>query len=242
MMASQITPTGMVAYSATNPLDQIPVGPQVFPFGAPTVDQSQVEPYQASVYSPGIKSSQMQIPDSTYQSVGDASNYMTQVQAVDSLPAANYDASALAPQYQMAEAQPAAEAVYDAGAYQTGVQYAEGYNTGYQYRTVLKPVVKTEYQTVVKYKPVTKTTLVPKVTTKYVPVAKTVANPAASTIGNLPQQSLALSQANPLAGSALQGSALSPQTMAMPTVGADPHFVHNYPIYENDPRRKAGII
>ena len=174
--------------------------------------------------------------------------------AADALPAANYDATALASdaamnydasalaQYQMAEAQPAAEAVYDAGAYQTGVQYAEGYNTGYQYRTVLKPVVKTEYQTVVKYKPVTKTTLVPKVTTKYVPVAKTVANPAASTIGNLPQQSLALSQANPLAGSALQGSALSPQTMAMPTVGADPHFVHNYPIYENDPRRKAGII
>ena len=264
MMASQITPTGMVTYSATNPLDQIPVGPQVFPFGAPTVDQSLVEPYQASVYSPGIKSSQMQIPDSTYQSVGDASNYMTQVQAADSLPAANYDASALAPQYQtpvapqyqmpvapqyqMPEALPpvnydptamAADALpmanYDASAlaaqYQGGAEalstvgaqqgaYASAAAAealpqapaGYEYRTVLKPVVKTTYQKVTKLKPVVKTSYVPQ--TKYVP---RVVNSGVQGVSTLDQQSLALSQTAPLSSS-VQSSVMNvaPQPMEAP--------------------------
>ena len=270
MMTSQIMPTGMVTSSPTNPLDQIPVGPQVFPFGTPIESQSQVEPYLASNYPTGIKSSQT--ADATYQTLGDASNYITQVQGVDALPAANYDVTALGAdalpatnydvtalganalpaanydtsalaQYQMAEALPAAEGVYDAGAYQTAAQYTEGYAAGYQYKTVLKPVVKTGYQAVVKYKPVTKTTYVPKVTTKYVPVAKNVANPAVSTLGTVPQQSLALTQTTPLAASSLQGSSILPQPMAMPPlpIGGDSHFVSNYPIYENDPRR-TGIL
>ena len=281
-MTSQITPTGMVTYSQTNPLDQIPVGPQVFPFGTPTVEQSQVEPYLASNYA--ANSAQIEAPDVAYQSIGNAAN-MTQVQTVESLPAANYDASALAQyqvmdtlpavdqtalvsealpavdygatalasdaavnydasalaQYQVAEALPMAEgAAYDAGAYQTAAQYTQGYTTGYQYRTVLKPVVKTSYQAVVKYKPVTKIGYEPRITTKYVPVAKPVVNQGVSTIGTVPQQSLALSQTTPLASS-LQSSTLATQPMAIPTtpmpVGGDNHFVYNYPIYENDPRR-----
>ena len=285
---SQMMPTGMVTSSPTNPLDQIPVGPQVFPFGTPTESQSHVEPYLASNYPGGIKSSQIQTTDATYQTV-DATNYITQVQAVDALPATNYDVTALATdalpaanydvtalatdalpavnydataiaaealpvanndasalaQYQMVEALPAAEGVYDAGAYQTAAQYTEGYATGYQYRTVMKPVVKTGYQTVVRYKPVTKTTLVPKVTTKYVPVTKNAVNPAVSTLGTVPQQSLALTQTTPLVASSLQTSAITPQPIAMTasplSMGGDSHFVSNYPIYENDPRR-TGII
>ena len=273
-MTSQMMPTGMVTSSPTNPLDQVPVGPQIFPFGTPTVAQSQVEPYLASNYPSGIKSSQIQTADTTfqtteaYQTLGDTQNYINQVQTVDAYPASNYDVTALATdalpvenydataiatealpieaQYQMAEALPQAEAaVYDAGAYQTGLQYAEGYTTGYQYRTVLKPVVKTGYQAVVKYKPVKKIGYVPKVTTKYVPVAKNVVNPAVSTLTTTPQQSLALTQTTPLVASPLQTSAIVPQPVPMtPTpmaIGGDSHYVHNYPIYENDPRRK-GII
>ena len=44
---------GMVAYSAANPQDEIPVGPQVFPYGNPQNIESQVEPYLASGYNAG---------------------------------------------------------------------------------------------------------------------------------------------------------------------------------------------
>ena len=45
-----LQPTGMVTTSATNPLDEIPIGPQVFPYGTPSLTQSQVEPYLATNY------------------------------------------------------------------------------------------------------------------------------------------------------------------------------------------------
>jgi hypothetical protein len=312
MMTSQILPTGMVTTSPTNPSDQIPVGPQIFPFGTPTVEESQINPYQSTNYAQGL-TTQVQtsvLPDTTYQTVGaDASTYVTQYQASDALAGVNYDASALGQvqtvdalagvnydtaalgqvqtvdalaganydaaalgQYQVAEA-----GAYDLGAYQAAAageyqaaQVGQVAPAGYTYRTVMKPVVKTGYQTVVKYKPVTKTQYVPRLTTKYVPVDQAQALSAVQGVSAvqgslnpaLSAQSLALSQTTPLAASALQtpGVAVAPQPLAMTTpmplaastmplttpapvaIGGDNHFVSNYPIYENDPRRLGGAI
>jgi len=312
MMTSQILPTGMVTTSPTNPSDQIPVGPQIFPFGTPTVEESQINPYQSTNYAQGL-TSQVQttaLPDTTYQTVGaDASAYVSQYQASDALAGVNYDASALTQyqtvdplaqvnydtaasgqvqtvdalaganydaaalgQYQVAEA-----GAYDLGAYQAAAageyqaaQVGQVAPAGYTYRTVMKPVVKTGYQTVVKYKPVTKTQYVPRLTTKYVPVDQAQALSAVQGVSAvqgslnpaLSAQSLALSQTTPLAASTLQtpGLAVAPQPLAMTTpmplaasttplttpapvaIGGDNHFVSNYPIYENDPRRLGGSI
>ena len=319
MMTSQILPTGMVTTSPTNPSDQIPVGPQIFPFGTPTVEESQINPYQSTNYAQGLTTTQVQtsvLPDTTYQTVGaDASTYVTQYQASDALAGVNYDASALTQyqtvdplagvnydtaalgqvqtvdalaganydaaalgQYQVAEA-----GAYDLGAYQAAqvgqvaaageyqaAQVGQVAPAGYTYRTVMKPVVKTGYQTVVRYKPVTKTQYVPRLTTKYVPADQAQALSAVQGVSAvqgslnpaLSAQSLALSQTTPLAASTLQtpGLAVAPQPLAMTTpmplaastmplttpapvaIGGDNHFVSNYPIYENDPRRLGGAI
>ena len=45
--------SGMVEPSATNPLDKVPIGPQVFPFGTPSENQSQINPYYATNYQAG---------------------------------------------------------------------------------------------------------------------------------------------------------------------------------------------
>lgn len=254
---SQMLPTGMVTSSPTNPLDQVPVGPQVFPFGTPQTAQSIAEPYQASNYLPGIKSSQLLTTgvDTTYQTVAQTPELVTEYQVTQ--PSVQYqtvEAVASEPtltEYQVAEALPVTnvetiqQGVYDASALQ-----AAQYQTGYQYRTVMKPVVRTGYQTVVNYKPVVKTGYVPRVTTKYVAVPTNaqvqgslvnsalvvnpaLVNPPLQAVTPVVQQSL-LVPTTPLAATVqTPAMSLAPQALAMSTtpVSAGEHFVRNYPIY-----------
>ena len=60
--------SGMVAASPTNPLDEIPIGPQVFPYGTPSLTQSQVEPYRATNYGKVSTVTTEAYPSTVYQS------------------------------------------------------------------------------------------------------------------------------------------------------------------------------
>ena len=150
-MIQQFTPnvSGMATYSATNPLDEVPVGPQVFPYGTPQVTQSMVEPYAATNYASQLQTAEIgEYPSS---SVLQDANIVQQ----NVLPAASNI------QYVQGAAP---EITYDAGALQTG---------GLTYQAASAPMtsgVTTSYQTVVRYKPVTRTVMTPRVTTKYVQV------------------------------------------------------------------------
>ena len=66
--------SGMVAPSATNPFDEVPIGPQVFPFGTPSVNQSQINPYYATNYQTGQTAANV-IPST--EQVYPATNYKT---------------------------------------------------------------------------------------------------------------------------------------------------------------------
>ena len=162
-MMQQFTPTssGMVTHSMVNPTDEIPVGPQVFPYGTPQMSQSDVNPYMATNYQTTASTA---IPTTT------------SVQYVE-------------PPVQYVE-QPVQQV------YQT-------------------PAVQTQYQKVIRYKPVTKTIYVPKVVTTYAP-----ANSA------LP--------GSVMPGSVLTGS-VNPSVVPQPVMPASPvvtnqHFVSNYPV------------
>ena len=116
----QPTSSGMVTHSAVNPTDEIPVGPQVYPYGTPQIAESNVNPYLSTTYQKAITA----IPTATNVEV------VQPVAAVQEV-------------------------------YQT------------------PPVIsRIGYQKVVRYKPVTTTTLVPQVFTSYVEApANRVVNP-----------------------------------------------------------------
>ncbi len=116
----QPTSSGMVTHSAVNPTDEIPVGPQVYPYGTPKLAETNVNPYLSTTYQKAITA----IPTATNVEV------VQPVAAVQEV-------------------------------YQT------------------PPVIsRIGYQKVVRYKPVTTTTLVPQVFTSYVEMpANSVVNP-----------------------------------------------------------------
>ena len=243
-MIQQFAPnvSGMVTYSAANPLDEIPVGPQVFPYGTPQVTQSMVEPYAATNYASQLQTAEIgEYPSS---SVLQDANIVQQ----NALPAAS----------NIEYVQGAApEITYDAGALQTG---------GLTYQAASAPMtssVTTSYQTVVRYKPVTRTVMTPRVTTKYVQVPVNTGaqfNPVGQSVLPVGQtglpvgqsvlpgvQNLAASQGIPMV-QGLQTSALGPvapamiplssgqlaQPLGVPPYNTSSHFVRNYPVYEND--------
>ena len=243
-MIQQFTPnaSGMVTYSAANPLDEVPVGPQVFPYGTPQVTQSMVEPYAATNYASQLQTAEIgEYPSS---SVLQDANIVQQ----NVLPAASNI------QYVQGAAP---EITYDAGALQTG---------GLTYQAASAPMtsgVTTSYQTVVRYKPVTRTVMTPRVTTKYVQVPVNTGaqfNPVGQSVLPVGQsvlpvgqsvlpgvQNLAASQGIPMV-QGLQTSALGPvapamiplssgqlaQPLGVPPYNTSSHFVRNYPVYEND--------
>ena len=200
--------SGLVAPSATNPLDEVPIGPQVFPFGTPTAAQSQVNPYTATNYQAGqtaqnvIQSTTQAYPATAYQS-----------SATQILDTGAYQTSEVIPTtYQNASVQ---QGVIDASAYN---QLGEAVTASVGYQTVPTTSLTNGYQTVVNYKPVTKTVMVPKVVTKYVPM------PVNSSV------------TGPMTNSMFQETPLPPVP-----IGRGDHYVSNYPIYENDPRRIGRI-
>ena len=236
-MIQQFTPnaSGIVTYSAANPLDEVPVGPQVFPYGTPQVTQSMVEPYAATNYASQLQTAE--IGEYQSSSVLQDANIVQQ----NVLPAASNI------EY-VQGATP--EITYDAGALQTG---------GLTYQAASAPMtsgVTTSYQTVVRYKPVTRTVMTPRVTTKYVQVPVNTGaqfNPVGQSVLPVGQsvlpgvQNLAASQGIPMV-QGLQTSAFGPvapamiplssgqlaQPLGVPPYNTSSHFVRNYPVYEND--------
>ena len=179
-MMQEYTPemSGTITHSATNPLDEIPVGPQQFPFGDPQSVQSDVEAYAASNYQTTPTSFSTQLPTTT--------DYQTQFQDVSTYQSNEYPTTNYATSSSVQYTQPVQEVNYNV---------TETPTTS----------VSTQYQTVTRYKPVTKTVYVPKTVTTYTQ------------------------------GSGVQGGF---NLLPLPPVVPGEHFVSNYPIYENDPRRR----
>ena len=207
--------TGMITTSPTNPLDEIPVGPQIFPFGTPTDTESRVNPYQSINYQQGL-TTQIQTPEiypsNTYQTINTPITYYNE-------PSIKYQTT----------------------------QYLPSTNIGTVHNL---GVVSTEYQTVVSYKPVSKTVFVPLIRTKYIAVpddGTDVINPPIPTPNPEVQQPLSLPSTVPLPApvqapimSILPPPVTPPPTSIITSFNTpfqQGNFVSNYPIYENDPRR-----
>ena len=105
-------------------------------------------------------------------------------------------------------------------------------NLDYGNYQVTSAPLTTSYQQVstIKHVPVTRIRHVPVLTTRYVP--------STSVVG---QQAVVSSQVPTMGGSFVQPQlGVVPQQLAAPlSPQGDNHFVNNYPIYENDPRRVA---
>ena len=152
--------SGMVAHSAVNPTDEIPVGPQVYPYGTPKLAESTVNPYLSTNYPQAIQTAQ--VATTQYQTT--AIPTATSVELVQPV-------SAVQEVYQTAAVETPAAAVATQVVETPVAAVQEVYQT--------PPVVsQIGYQKVIRYRPVTKTTLVPRVTTSYATVpANTVVNP-----------------------------------------------------------------
>jgi len=247
-----LTPTGMITTSATNPRDEIPIGPQVFPYGTPSVLESKVEPYQATNYQTGGLTTTQYSTAEAYP----ATSVQTSALATEAYPATTIQSTAVATEAYPTTTSTAIATEYPATSvaqtYETTtpVSYVGDYQaTDYQvaapnYQAISTPVPQvsyqpvTRYQNVVKYRPVTKTVYVPKLVTKYVPApietvtplpGQTVPLPAPVEIPPIPATSRVF---QPMATNAMVFNSPMPTPM-----GEQSHFVNNYPIYENDPRR-----
>ena len=223
-MMTEYTSTGMIARSLQNPLDEIPVGPQVFPYGTPTLAESRIEPYQSTNYENLYSSNNIQqgntFPSTNYQVTN---NYINNYTPIDS-----------------------------------NVQT----NIGTNYQTYNVPVTK--YQSVISYKPVSKTVMVPKVINKMIPISdyegqtsSSSINPKVQTPNPIVQQPLppqeafdnkpmieseTPSQPNikaPIMPLVFNNNQSIPPNPISPiiTIYNDPHFIRNYPIYENDQKK-----
>jgi hypothetical protein len=253
--------TGMITTSPTNPLDEIPIGPQTFPFGTPTIGKSNVEPYISTNYknnnsSTIIKSTQV-YPATNYQNV--LSTYSNKYQTNEEYPVTNYQASTIKHEY-------TDMAVYPSIKYEKVItpKYEEiPKNTYYlgetsKYQAVSTPILTTSYQTITSYKPVVKTVLVPRITTSYIPnpygnlVETRVVNPPISTPEPQAQRPLYSPETVPLPAPVLAPFVpLGPPPAPKPAptispmqiqVQDDSHYISNFPIYETDPKRSEYYI
>ena len=145
------TSSGMITHSATNPTDEIPIGPQIYPYGTPQLSQSTIEPYMGTDYNTGFASEVPITGDYQLGGVQTTTEYMQ--------PEVQYETSQYetytAPQVSYGET----PLTYDTGAYQTTEYQGAGYET------YSAPNLSTS----IRYQPVTETVMVPKVTTSYVP-------------------------------------------------------------------------
>ena len=252
-MSISYQPTGMITTSTTNPLDEIPIGPQKFPFGTPTVVSSDVKPYLATNYknentSKIIQSAQT-YTSTNYENI--TPKYTDEHQVNDAIPtinkepypAANYEKVSTSKYITTTQNE-----TYNLDEYQLGAT---------KYETVSPPIMNTSYQTVITYKPIKRTILVPSLTTSYIPVVDNlvetrVINPPIPTPDPYAQRSLSSFPAPqtvplpapvraPFVPLTSQAPKLTPIITPLP-IPEDPHYVSNYPIYEADPRRTEFYI
>ena len=118
--------SGMFAPSATNPLDEVPIGPQIFPFWTPSVNQSQVNPNYVTNYQTGqtagnvIQSTKQVYAPTTYQTSAPQVIETGAYQTAEAYPATTYQTAATTQVIDTGAYQTeAVQQVVDAGAYQT---------------------------------------------------------------------------------------------------------------------------
>ena len=175
----QPTSSGMVTHSAVNPTDEIPVGPQVYPYGTPQIAESNVNPYLSTSYQktitaiPTATNVEVVQPVTTVKEVAVATPVVqTPVAAVQEVAVATpVVQTPVAVVQEVAVATPVVETPVAA------VQQA------YQSPLLVSQI---GYQKVMKYVPVAKTALVPRVTTSYatVPVG-TIVGDVGTVVGNV---------------------------------------------------------
>lgn len=173
----QINPSssGMVTSNPINPTDEVPVGPQEFPFGsADMLAASKVQPYAATNYKQGVEIQGAGLTPEAAEALK-AQGYGTanfeqanivqtnvvpvtqtvqtvNTSSVEDYPVTNYQKTEVIPEVNYQEVIPE-------------VQTTEVVQT----QPVVTPEVKTGSKTIITYKQVPKTVMVPKVVTTYVP-------------------------------------------------------------------------
>lgn len=259
-MISSFSSKGMVTISHNNPLDEIPIGNQIFPYDTPTIEESQVGPYQTTDYLKGVSSRVIQFseayPTSNYQikSLNNTAGYQT----TETYPLTNYKSPIITNEYKTNSAYPltnkivktsTSQETYDLGNY----KLPDNEIKQRDYTIVNVPTLSTTYKTVASYKPASRTIYTPRISTTYLsvpvttPVDTTPINPPIPSPSPIVHQSLSSSQIVPLPAPVMAPlQPLAPQQYPKPIqvsilIQDDSHYVSNYPIYENDPRKSEFI-
>ena len=258
---SEYLSTGMITRNTTNPLDEIPVGPQVFPFGTPTLEKSNVEPYQSTNYGYTTNSTHFQ-KENVFQAKNNQETNDYQTTSFQTKEIAKED-------YQINEYKN-----YEVNNYTAS-------NISLVNNDVNFP--STKYQLNISYKPAIKTLMIPMLISKYVPVSPNEGvqtsssdiNPPSSIPDPFAQQSLPMKESELLSSpfphtkeALIKPLQQKPENISMVPLMPkpenismvpllpkpenismvpipildNPHFVRNYPIYENDRRRISSNI
>ena len=173
----QPTSSGLVTHSAVNPTDEIPVGPQVYPYGTPKLAESRVNPYLSTSYQKTITA----IPTATNVEVVQPVTTVKEVAVAT--PVVQTPVAAV---QEVAVATPVVQtpvAVVQEVAVATPVVPVAAVQQAYQSPLLVSQI---GYQKVMRYVPVAKTALVPRVTTSYatVPVG-TIVGDVGTVVGNV---------------------------------------------------------
>ena len=175
----QPTSSGMVTHSAVNPTDEIPVGPQVYPYGTPQIAESNVNPYLSTTYQKAITA----IPTATNVEVVQPVTTVQEVAVatpVVQTPVAAVQEVAVATPVVQTPVAAVQEVAVATPVVQTPVAAVQ--------QVYQSPLLVSQigYQKVMKYLPVAKTALVPRVTTSYatVPVG-TIVGDVGTVVGNV---------------------------------------------------------
>ena len=184
MMEYNPSSSGIVTQNPLNPLDEIPVGPQEFPYGIPnTFTDSNIQPYAATNYNEGVDIQNTFTdlsPDTlnTLQPQGygtaDLNLGDTLLQQTIVLPENNIYQTTT--NYENIEAYPTTNyeiTIPETTTYTVPELTQQYVEPTVHYESINPPTttVETNYNLTTSYTPVTKTVLVPRVVTTYIPMS-----------------------------------------------------------------------
>ena len=231
MLLPQQTSTGLVASSSINPSDEIPIGPQIFPYGNPSIARSNIEPYIATDYrTNGTNNFENLYPTNNYRK----NSISSKNQSKDAFQAIGYGTTQTPN--------------YDSNSYKT-IEFEK------KEHNLINPNISTitnGYQLVTSYRPVSTTTYTPIVKTSYVPVTITTVDGVEINSSNSFFENSQISPNTvPLPAPVQVSDIPIPKPKPIPQASLVPfiyvpqphsHYVSNYPIYDEESRRIRSYI
>ena len=230
MIIPKQTSTGLIGTSTVNPLDEIPIGPQIFPYGNPSLARSSIEPYIATDYS------------------ANGTNFVENLSKSNSYGENSISSkNQLKDLYQSVGYGTTQSPNYDLHSHKT----IDFENKGYNIANPNASSITTGYQLVTSYRPISTTTYTPIIKTSYVPVTVTTIDGIQINSSNSFFENSQISSNTVPLPAPIQVSDIPipkpkpiPQASLVPFISVQPqsHYVSNYPIYDEESRRVRSYL